>query len=243
MTGVRWIGHSTVLIETAGARLLTDPMLRPRLWYLTRRTPPPADVGAIDAVLISHVHHDHLDLPSLAALGGVPAIVAPRGAGALLRGHGLERVTELDEGEATSVAGVTIRATAARHRARRLPYSPWVPSLGFLLEGPERVYFAGDTDVYEAMEALAPLDLALLPVWGWGPKIGEGHLDPRTAAEALQLLRPRVAIPIHWGTYYPLWLRGNDRLTGPPHEFARHAAEVAPEVDVRILQPGESAVL
>jgi L-ascorbate metabolism protein UlaG (beta-lactamase superfamily) len=87
------------------------------------------------------------------------------------------------------------------------------------------------------------LDLALLPVWGWGPKVGEGHLAPRTAAEALQLLRPRVAVPIHWGTFFPFWLRGHSRLSDPPHEFARHASELAPGVDVRILQPGESAVV
>jgi L-ascorbate metabolism protein UlaG (beta-lactamase superfamily) len=91
------------------------------------------------------------------------------------------------------------------------------------------------------MESLAPLDLALLPVWGWGPSLGEGHLDPRAAARALTLLRPRVAVPIHWGTYFPvpLGLRGHDRLEEPPREFATHAAAVAPDVEVRILEPGE----
>jgi L-ascorbate metabolism protein UlaG (beta-lactamase superfamily) len=101
------------------------------------------------------------------------------------------------------------------------------------------VYFAGDTDVHESMKDLGPLDVALLPVWGWGPKLGEGHLNPRTAAEALVLLRPRIAVPIHWGTFFPVGLRGT-RLADPPHEFARHAAEVAPDVDVRILAPGEA---
>ena len=177
-------------------------------------------------------------MSSLAALAGTPAIVAPLGAGDLLRDRGFEHVIELREGESTALRGVRVTAAAAHHRARRGLLSPWVPSLGFVIEGGVRVYFAGDTDVYEAMEELAPLDVALLPVWGWGPRLGEGHLNPRTAAEALRLLRPRVAVPIHWGTFFPIGLGGR-RLADPPHEFARHAAELAPDVEVRVLEPGE----
>jgi L-ascorbate metabolism protein UlaG (beta-lactamase superfamily) len=84
------------------------------------------------------------------------------------------------------------------------------------------------------------LDTALLPVWGWGPTLGSGHLDPRRAAEALRLLRPRRAIPIHWGTFRPIgmgWSRMRF-LTHPPQAFARHAAEMAPEVEVRVVAPG-----
>jgi L-ascorbate metabolism protein UlaG (beta-lactamase superfamily) len=235
---LRWLGHATVLVELGRVRVLTDPLLRSRLGHLSRRVPVPGDVGRIDAVLISHVHRDHLDLSSLAALAGMPAIVAPVGAGDLLRNGGFENVTELRAGESTSLRGVRVTATAAHHRARRGLLSPWVPSLGFVIEDGQRVYFAGDTDVYEAMEELAPLDVALLPVWGWGPSLGPGHLNPRTAAEALQLLRPRVAVPIHWGTFFPIGLGGR-RLSDPPHEFARHAAELAPDVEVRILASGE----
>jgi L-ascorbate metabolism protein UlaG (beta-lactamase superfamily) len=242
MSSLRWLGHATVLLELGGARLLTDPLLGPRLAHLTRRVPVPERVGRVDAVLISHVHRDHLDLRSLAALGGAPPIVAPVGAGDLLRGRGFERVVELQQGASTSVAGVRVTATPAEHPARRGPRSPWVPSLGFLIEADRRVYFAGDTDVHESMRDLRPLDLALLPVWGWGPKVGAGHLNPRTAAEALRLLRPRVAVPIHWGTYFPIGRRGR-RLHDPPHEFARHAAALAPEVEVRILSPGETLEL
>src|SRR5262249_60752921 len=77
-----------------------------------------------------------------------------------------------------------------------------IPLLGDLIEPSTRVYFAGDTDLFGGMQELAPgLDVALLPVAGWGPRVGSGHLDPQRAAETLRLLRPRVAIPIHWGTY------------------------------------------
>jgi L-ascorbate metabolism protein UlaG (beta-lactamase superfamily) len=86
------------------------------------------------------------------------------------------------------------------------------------------------------MRDLAPLDLALLPVAGWGPRLPPGHLDARRAAEALMLLRPRVAVPIHWGTYGLWGARTPDAR--PAEEFARAAADVAPDVVVRIPSPG-----
>ena len=110
------------------------------------------------------------------------------------------------------------------------------PSLGFIVSGSRRIYFAGDTDLFDGMSALAgSLDVALLPVAGWGSKVGPGHLDPLRAAQALRLLQPRLAIPIHWGTFSPL---NRSTSADPPEAFRRHAAELAPEVEVRILEPG-----
>jgi L-ascorbate metabolism protein UlaG (beta-lactamase superfamily) len=93
------------------------------------------------------------------------------------------------------------------------------------------------------MAELGPLDVALVPIWGWGPGLGPGHLDPAGAAEAVALLRPRVVVPIHWGTYFPihLGLRGAPSfLETPPDAFLAALAEVAPASDVRVLRPGES---
>ena len=239
MSRLRWLGHSTVLLELGDVRVLTDPLLRARLWHLTRRTPVPDVGGRVDVVLISHVHRDHLDPHSLSKLAGAPTIVGPHGLRYLLDSG---RVVELRQGETADVAGLRVLGTDARHPARRGWRSPWLPSLGFVVEAGVRIYFAGDTDIYPEMAGLAPLDLALLPVWGWGPKLGPGHMNPRTAAEALPLLRPKVAVPIHWGTYWPMgW--GGPGLTQPPQDFARHARELAPEVDVRILAPGETLEL
>jgi L-ascorbate metabolism protein UlaG (beta-lactamase superfamily) len=236
---ITWLGHASVCIEIDGVRLLTDPLLRSRVGHLTRRAPPVAleAIGKIDAVLLSHVHRDHLDLPSLRRLPRKTPVVAPPGARAFL---GDREVIEIAPGEEATVASLTVRAVPAVHDVRRRGRR--VPAVGFAVAG---VYFAGDTDLFPEMESLAPLELALLPVWGWGPTLGHGHLDPRRAAEALGLLRPRVAVPIHWGTYFPapLGLRGDHRLEDPPREFARAAAELAPEVVVRILEPGRGWIL
>ena len=236
-SAVVWWGHSTVLIEIDGARFLTDPLLRRRLVHITRRAPAvdPTALGRIDAVLISHAHRDHLDLPTLRSLGGGVPVIAPRGAARHLRGLG--DVHELEAGASLTLRGTKLTATPAVHTAMR--GGRRIPALGYLI-GPD-VYFAGDTDLFDAMAALAPLRLALLPVWGYGPSLGPGHLDPARAADALALLRPRMAVPIHWGTYFPAYrgLRGHRLLTEPPLDFARRAAEIAPDVRVVVLRPGE----
>lgn len=234
---ITWLGHGSVLVESAGVRLLTDPLLRPRVAHLRRVVPPPAPLGVLDAVLISHVHPDHLDPPSLRRLRA-RRFVVPRGAGGMLRRRGLGPVVELEADEEAAIGGLTVRATHADHPARRGLRA--VPALGYLVSATERIYFAGDTDLFDGMRRLAPLDTALLPVAGWGPRLGPGHLDPRTAAESLGLLRPRLAIPIHWGTYVRLGLPRDPRaLREPAERFERLAAEVAPGVQVRILTPGE----
>ena len=86
------------------------------------------------------------------------------------------------------------------------------------------------------------IDLALLPVGGWGPRLGAGHLDPRRAAEALRLIQPRLAVPMHWGHLRPLGLGrfSPQYLTEPGKRFVRHAAELAPDVEVRVVESGES---
>ncbi len=119
-----------------------------------------------------------------------------------------------------------------------------VEALGYEIRGGgARIYFAGDTDLFPGMAALTGIDVALLPIGGWGGnEMGEGHLDPERAAEAAALIGPRVAIPIHWGTLLRADLHRRDRdLHGPPaEEFRARMAELAPETEIRILDPGES---
>ena len=231
-----YVGHATVLIELDGVRLLTDPVLRGRLVHLRRRVPAPTEpLADLSAVLISHVHYDHLDLPSLRTLGRAVPVVVPRGARRAIRGF--SDIRELRVGEELQLGEVTVRAVPAEHKSARLPLFP-SPAVGFVISGSRTVYFAGDTDLFPGMASLAEdLDVALVPVAGWGPKVGPGHLDPARAAHAVQLLQPRIAVPIHWGTLTTLRAQASGE---PPLEFERLAAERAPQVDVRVLQPGES---
>ena len=245
---VTYIGHGTVLAELDGARLITDPVMRGRVGPLRRPgPPPPADVAdGLDALLISHLHHDHADLPSLRRIDReVPALVGP-GAGRFLTRRGFTTVTELSPGESAQVGEVTITATEAMHPSeRRLERDS--EAVGFLIAGGgHRLYFAGDTDLFDGMGELGPgLDLALLPIWGWGASIGPGHLDPERAARAASLISPKMAVPIHWGTLYPFGLARArpGPLRSPPREFAAWMRELAPQVEARVLEPGEAVSL
>jgi L-ascorbate metabolism protein UlaG (beta-lactamase superfamily) len=196
--------------------------------------------GEVDAILVSHVHYDHLDFRSLALVRS-RRLVVPRGARRLVERRGFGNVLELDEGGRVSIGPLVVRGTHAEHNARRFPFGATTPALGYVIEGSGRLYFAGDTDLFGAMRGLGPaLDVALLPIAGWGPKVGPGHLDPERAAEALRLLRPRIAVPIHWGTYRRLGLsRDKETLRRPARRFEHLAAELAPEVEVRVLLPGD----
>jgi L-ascorbate metabolism protein UlaG (beta-lactamase superfamily) len=237
---VSYLGHSTTLIDLDGVRLLTDPLLRRRVLHLRRASPVPGH-GEPDAVLISHGHQDHLDLPSLDRLPRDTPVVCPRGLGRVVAGRGLRDVREVAEGEEIAFGSVTVRATHADHPGRSLPGRADA-TIGYAVLGSARVFFAGDTGLFDGMDGLVPdLDLALLPIWGWGPTIGPGHLDPRSAAEALALLRPRLAVPIHWGTLRPFYrTRRAAFLREPADAFVAAARELAPDVTVRVLAPGES---
>jgi L-ascorbate metabolism protein UlaG (beta-lactamase superfamily) len=242
-----YVGHATVLVETDGLRLLTDPMLRARLGPLRRHgARPAADLtDGIDAVLLSHLHHDHADLPSLRRLDSSTPVFVPPGAGGFLRRRGFRTVTELRPGESTEMGEVRITAVDAEHSGGRRIASRATEAVGFRIAGRQSIYFAGDTDLFDGMEELGELDAALLPVWGWGPSIGPGHLDPERAARAAAILRPRVAVPIHWGTLFPIGLDrfSPERLTAPPRDFSQWVARLAPQVEVRVLAPGESTSL
>ncbi len=241
---IAFLGHSTLLIELDGQALLTDPLLRSRVAHL-RRYAPLLDAGApgpVTAVLISHAHQDHLDLPSLRAVGSEKKLLVPDGAGAWLRRRGFTDVKELGVGDQALLGDVSVSAVPADHQGHRYPLGPRSASVGYLVSGRQTVYFAGDTGVFEEMEELAgSVDVALIPVSGWGSTLGPGHMGPLDAARSVQLVRPRVAVPIHWGTFRPIGPRPRALPRGeePAREFARHVAALEPNTRVRVLAPGE----
>jgi L-ascorbate metabolism protein UlaG (beta-lactamase superfamily) len=227
-----------------GISILTDPLLVDRLGPLHRHSVAVAqllDDVEVDVVLISHAHHDHLHTPSLRQLRGHPRIVVPRGLAKLVSPAGND-VVEIAAGEHLQIGSLKLDAIRAEHDGRRSPFGPTAAALGYRINGASRVYFAGDTDLFTEMSDLAgTVDVALLPVWGWGPRLGRGHLDPHRAAQAVLRIRPQVAVPIHWGTFYPIALARFLRhpLGDPPRDFAQEVARVAPGTEVRILAPGE----
>ena len=197
-------------------------------------------------MLISHFHRDHFDLPSLRRLPRDAHLVVPAGAGRLAADRTREGHRARPRGRRPVFGSVTVTAVPAQHDGRREPLGPSLGAVGYVVSGRSSVYFAGDTDLFDRMGEIGPrLDVALLPVWGWGPTVGPGHLDPEGAARALALLHPRIAIPVHWGTLFPVGLSGCVRrpLREPPHLFAAHAARLAPDVEVRVLAPGESTMI
>lgn len=246
---MNYVGHATLVVEIGRIRVLTDPILRDRVFFLQRHGKNPApdllEERPPDIVLLSHLHYDHADLPSLRRLPPSTVVIAPRGSGRYLEQWAGIQVHEVAEGERVRAADVEISAFPAEHNSFSGP-RPITACLSYVLRNRLSVFFAGDTDLHPAMHEIGEeydLDLALLPVWGYSHRLGNGHLSPLTAAEALTRLRPRVAVPIHWGALrllgpHVFW-KSRDFLNSPPYSFAEYASRLAPETEVRILQPGE----
>ena len=246
---VTFVGHATILIEMDGVRLLTDPILRERVGPLTRTSGPPdrALWSDIDAVLVSHSHWDHLDYGSLKMMGyGIP-IIARAGMAGEFKRRGFRNIVELEPGQEHSVGRVRVEAVHAEHRGFGPPVGGTDLCLGFIFHGSRSIYFAGDTAYFEGMaEFDIGLDLALLPVWGWGPTAKPSeHLDPMGAARAAAVIKANIAVPIHWGTLHPVgfsWMRPSTRID-PPHQFAQLVRRMAPDTTVRVLPNGGTLVV
>jgi L-ascorbate metabolism protein UlaG (beta-lactamase superfamily) len=238
---ITWLGHATLLLELGDARLLTDPVLRSRVAHLRRHAAAPEPPGTLDAVLVSHVHHAHLDKRSLRDVAATATTaVVPSGAARLLTGMRFGAVREVVAGDSLDVGGTRVQTVEAWHDGRRRPGARPAHTVGYLAD---RVWFAGDTELHPRMELLrGEVDVALLPIWGWGPSLGPGHLDPAEAAKVVALVRPEIVVPIHWGTFLPYGLgrRHAGALGDPPVEFAAQVASAAPATRVMTLSPGES---
>ena len=247
---VTWLGHSTVVLDLDGVRIVSDPLVRAHNGILRRRGDRPARPAweGADAVVLSHLHHDHAQVSSLKLFPGVPVLTAPDNA-AWVRRKGLDG-RGLREGEWFPVGrdgGVAVRLVPAIHHSRPMPHRPNAAH-GHLVRGPSGIaWLAGDTDLYPDMEALpqmagGPIDVALVPVGGWGPRLSPGHMGPQQAAEACRLSGARHAVPVHWKTLHvpagEMLPRGWMDVAGP--RFVEAVARHAPGCHALGLELGDS---
>jgi L-ascorbate metabolism protein UlaG (beta-lactamase superfamily) len=244
-----WWGHSTSTWQDGGTAVVFDPVLTARVGHLrrVRGRVPARHAAQADIILISHLHTDHTHLPSLRLIPPSADLIAPAGSRRLLKAvtdRGV-KLSEVQPGDHVEFGGLQIRVLAADHDGRRHPGSPHRgPALGYLVEGSRRCWYPGDTGPDFALEELAQVDLALVPVGGWGPTLGRGHLNPQQAAEAISLIHPAHAIPVHWGTWWPIGLpQLPDMIDRPAAAFAEQVARVAPTTSVHLLHHGQSVKL
>lgn len=243
--GLTWLGHATVLLELDGGRVITDPLLRGHVGLLVRVAPPAPTPEPVDCALVSHLHPAHADLPTLRTLNRTGPVLVPTGAAAWLTAKGITGVSEMAPAQTTAIGDLTVRATRARHDARRSTFGPTAQPIGFLVQSTVSVYFAGNTKAFAEMADLrGRVDVALVSVADCHSVRRRDQSTPEEAAATIALIDPEVAVPIHWGT---LSLAGAPSAPGQraaaARQFAVHARRYAPRVRVCILEPTQRIVL
>jgi L-ascorbate metabolism protein UlaG (beta-lactamase superfamily) len=245
---VTWWGHASATVEAGSARVAVDPVLTDRLLHLVRfAMTPTAEAADADLVVISHLHQDHCHLPSLGRFGADVPILVPRGGEGLLARLGRERLVPVVPGDVVERAGVRVEVLPATHDGRRHQLSrARPPALGFRIENEAGSWwFPGDTELRDDMASIESVDLALVPIGGWGPTLADGHMHPEHAAEAVGRVGATWAVPVHWGTFWPVGLRriarsNHHRLfVSPGERFVEALAGT--ETEVLVLRPGERA--
>lgn len=247
---ITWLGHSTLLVEVDGQRILIDPVWGQRASPFTFVGPkrfhepplPIEDLPPIDAVVISHDHYDHLDYPSIVALKDrTERFVVPLGVGAHLVYWGIpeEKITELDWWDSTSCGNLELVATPARHFSGRTFVADQTLWASWVIKGPNhRVFYSGDTAMHPTFADIGnrygPFDVTLMESGAYNKNWADVHMGPEQAVQAHQMLKGKLLIPVHWGTFdlaLHAWTEPVERLLV--------AAEAA-GIQAVIPRPGET---
>jgi L-ascorbate metabolism protein UlaG (beta-lactamase superfamily) len=251
-----WWGHSSTTVDLGATRVMVDPLLSDWLFHLRRYAEtPPSTAHAGDVVLVSHLHPDHLHVPTLRRFPRETTIVVPLGAGRLLTGLTAADVRHVAPGDSLAIdtpgGKLAVNVLPATHDGRRHQWSRHGGvAVGYrLATGHHSVWFPGDTELRDDMHDVAAVDLALAPVGGWGPTLGDGHMDPAAAAEAVVRVGARWAVPVHWGTFWPAGLarlapaRHRRLFTEPGERFREHLASAGRGIHVVVARHGERVVV
>lgn len=243
---VTYIGHATVLVESRDFRFITDPIFSKRIahFFSRRKIPLGArveDLPPIDSILISHGHYDHLDAPTLKKFAKDTPIVVSKSLRKIIARLGFSDIRSLSWWDGTKIGEIAVIAVPAFHFAGRPPRLLRNDYQGYVIEGERIVYFAGDTGLqndFEKIREKFEIDLALLPIGAYSPRsFRRHHLSPEDAIRAMELLKAKKMIPIHWGTFG----LSIEPITEPPERLAKVIKEHHLEDRVLILKPGERA--
>lgn len=263
---VTWYGHSSVLIEVDGYRVLADPVWSERVSPSrvlgpARMHPAPVALAAIptvDAVIISHDHYDHLDKATIVqlALTQTAPFVVPIGIGAHLRRWRIppERIIELDWDQSTTLDGLVLTCTEARHFSGRGFTRNTTQWASWVVAGPEhRAFFGGDsgyTPRFELLgESYGPFDLTLLPVGAYDHRWRDIHMDPEEAVRTHadlnlgEVTRGRL-VPVHWATFnlaFHPWAEPITRLTAATESAGTQISVPVPGQRVDVTRPATRA--
>jgi len=244
--GITWIGHASFLIQTPEHSVLIDPNWAKWLKVIKRLKQPGLkihELPAIDLVLVSHAHFDHLDKKSLRAVASDQPIVVPEHVGNLVHGLGFNRVHELRRWESMELGSLKITLTPAQHWGARVLHDKHRGFGGFLLEYAGRtIYHCGDSAWFEGFSEIgnhAPIDIALLPIGAYDAPTGRDvHMNPEEALRAFQALGAGLMIPMHYGTFR----LGFEPLNEPPDWLLGHARSLGLDEKIRFLKEGETSV-
>ena len=240
-----YIGHATVLLDVGGNAILTDPVFSDKIPGRKRHLPPGLTLSALPAltaIVISHSHYDHFDLPTLEKLSTEVPIIVPPGIKGLARRLKDRTFVELKNGSSWKGEGVKITAVPARHQGGRWMIDSFFrPANGYIIEGEGgTVYFAGDTarkNDFTQIGRRFHIDLALLPIGAYSPRwiMKWGHIGPGDALDVFSELQAECMVPIHWGVF-KLSL---EPLAEPVIKLEALAAERNLQGRVILLRPGE----
>ena len=244
--GVTWIGHASFLIQTEKKAILIDPNWAKWLKIVKRLRYPGVELHelpAIDLVLVTHAHFDHLDKKTLRAVAANQPIVVPEHVGELVKGLGFQKIHELQRWESFECDDIKITLTPSFHWGARMLHDQHRGFGGFLIEhGGRTIFHCGDSAYFSGFQEIgkkAEITVALLPIGAYDTPTGRDvHMNPEEALRAFQELKAKVLIPMHYGTF-PL---SYEPLEEPPQRLLAGAAEWGIAEQVRLLQEGETAV-